>query len=103
MICNSAIILAQHASRKYSKKNLLRVYLLNAYLGCDIKGTDMASKKLFNESIDKLSLTELSIIASMLKYPKPSINSESWNKKILTRSNYAIAIYRNSKKNLFKS
>jgi penicillin-binding protein 1A len=62
-------ILALAMERKFSKEEVLELYLNKVYYGGGSYGIDAASRKFFGHGADKLSLTEAAIIAGLVKAP----------------------------------
>jgi penicillin-binding protein 1A len=63
------IILALAMERKYSKQQILELYLNRMYFGGGAYGIDAASRKFFGHPGDHMSLAEASIVAGLLKAP----------------------------------
>ncbi|HWL47920.1 MAG TPA: transglycosylase domain-containing protein, partial [Sphingomonadaceae bacterium] len=63
------IILALAMERKFSKDQILELYLNRVYFGGGAYGIDAASRKFFGHSGDTLSLPEAAIIAGLVKAP----------------------------------
>ena len=62
--------LALELTKKYSKEQILTMYLNNAYFGNGIWGVEDASKKYFGVSASQLSLDQAATLAGMLKGPE---------------------------------
>ena len=62
--------LAREINKKYSKKEILTMYLNNAYFGNGVWGIEDASKKYFGVSASQLSLDQSAVLAGMLKGPE---------------------------------
>ena len=62
--------LALEINKKYSKKEILTMYLNNAYFGNGVWGIEDASKKYFGISASQLSLDQSAVLAGMLKGPE---------------------------------
>ncbi len=62
--------LALELTKKYSKKEILTMYLNNAYFGNGVWGVEDASKKYFGVSASQLTLDEAATLAGMLKGPE---------------------------------
>ena len=62
--------LALEINKKYSKKEILTMYLNNAYFGNGVWGIEDASKKYFGVSASQLSLDPSAVLAGMLKGPE---------------------------------
>jgi penicillin-binding protein 1A len=62
-------ILAMALERKFSKDQVLELYLNRVYFGGGAYGIDAASRKFFGHSADRLSLGEAAIIAGLVKAP----------------------------------
>jgi penicillin-binding protein 1A len=63
------IILALAMERKFSKDQILELYLNRVYFGGGAYGIDAASRKFFGHSGDTLNLPEAAIIAGLVKAP----------------------------------
>ncbi|EHJ52862.1 penicillin-binding protein PBP2A [Streptococcus macacae] len=61
--------LALELTKKYSKKEILTMYLNNAYFGNGVWGVEDASQKYFGTSASQLTLDEAATLAGMLKGP----------------------------------
>ena len=62
-------ILALALERKFSKDQILELYLNRVYFGGGAYGIDAASRKFFGHGADRLSLGEAAIIAGLVKAP----------------------------------
>ena len=62
-------VLALALEAKFSKNQILELYLNKVYFGGGAYGIDSASRKFFNHPADKLSLAEAAIIAGLVKAP----------------------------------
>jgi penicillin-binding protein 1A len=62
-------ILALALERKFSKDQILELYLNRVYFGGGAYGIDAASRKFFGHGADHLSLGEAAIIAGLVKAP----------------------------------
>lgn len=63
------IILALAIETKFSKDQILELYLNKVYFGGGAYGVDAASRKFFDHGAEKLSLAEAAIIAGLVKAP----------------------------------
>jgi penicillin-binding protein 1A len=63
------IILALALERKFSKQQILELYLNRVYFGGGSYGVDAASRKFFGHPGDHLTLAEAAIIAGLVKAP----------------------------------
>jgi penicillin-binding protein 1A len=73
-------ILALALERKFSKDQILELYLNRVYFGGGAYGIDAASQKFFGHGADHLSLGEAAIIAGLVKAPSnysPSADIEA--------------------------
>lgn len=73
-------ILALALERKFSKDQILELYLNRVYFGGGAYGIDAASRRFFGHSADHLSLGEASIIAGLVKAPSnyaPTADAEA--------------------------
>ena len=74
------VILALALERKFSKDQILELYLNRVYFGGGAYGIDAASQKFFGHGADHLSLGEAAIIAGLVKAPSnysPSADIEA--------------------------
>jgi penicillin-binding protein 1A len=62
-------ILALAIERKFSKDEILELYLNKVYYGGGAYGIDAASRKFFGHGADRLSLAEAAVIAGLVKAP----------------------------------
>ena len=63
------MILALAIERKFSKDEILELYLNKVYFGGGAYGIDAASRRFFGHGADHLSLAEAAIIAGLVKAP----------------------------------
>lgn len=63
------IILALALERKFTKRQILELYLNKVYFGGGAYGVDAASRKFFGHSASSLNLAEAAIIAGLVKAP----------------------------------
>lgn len=73
------ILLAIQIERKFSKNQILTMYLNKAYFGSGNYGVKNAAKSYFQKDINKINLNEAAILASILKAPSklsPKINKK---------------------------
>jgi len=63
------IVLALALERKFSKREILELYLNKVYFGGGAYGVDAASRKFFGHPATTLSLPEAAIIAGLVKAP----------------------------------
>jgi len=75
-------LLALWLEHKFTKDEILTLYLNRVYLGAGTYGVDAAARRYFGHSARRLTLAESAIIAGLLKAPSryaPSVNKErSW-------------------------
>ena len=63
------LILSIWLEMRFSKEQILSIYLNRVYLGSGTYGVQAASEKYFNKKVEELSLYECALIASLLKAP----------------------------------
>ena len=63
------IILALALERKFTKDQILELYLNRVYFGGGAYGVDAASRKFFGHPADRLSLGEAAVISGLVKAP----------------------------------
>lgn len=74
------MILALALERKFSKQQILDLYLNKVYFGGGAYGIDAASRKFFGHSATSLSLPEAAVIAGLVKAPShyaPSADADA--------------------------
>jgi penicillin-binding protein 1A len=74
------VVLALALERKFSKDQILELYLNRVYFGGGAYGIDAASRKFFGHGADHLSLGESAIIAGLVKAPSnysPTADAEA--------------------------
>jgi penicillin-binding protein 1A len=62
-------LLALWLEGRYSKKEILELYLNRVYLGSGAFGIDAAAKRYFDKSVPQLTLMESAVLAGLLKAP----------------------------------
>lgn len=83
------IILAIQIEKKYSKQEILKMYLNQIYFGHGVYGVAEAASFYFNKPLEKLNLAECALLAGIPKSPgdySPFYNPEN----ALTRRNYIL-------------
>ncbi|MDB5680762.1 MAG: family penicillin-binding protein, partial [Sphingomonas bacterium] len=73
-------ILAMAMERKFSKDQVLELYLNKVYFGGGAYGIDAAARKFFGHGADRLTLSEAAIIAGLVKAPShysPTADAEA--------------------------
>ncbi|WP_323809698.1 transglycosylase domain-containing protein [Sphingobium baderi] len=74
------MVLALALERKFSKRQILELYLNKVYFGGGAYGIDAASRKFFGHPADSLNLPEAAIIAGLVKAPSsysPTADAEA--------------------------
>jgi penicillin-binding protein 1A len=74
------IILALALERKFSKNQILELYLNKVYFGGGAYGIDAASRRFFNHPATDLSLSESAVVAGLVKAPSrysPTADAEA--------------------------
>src|SRR4030095_5288124 len=74
------IVLALALERKFSKDQILELYLNRVYFGGGAYGIDAASRRFFGHSARQLTLSEAAIIAGLVKAPSnysPTADAEA--------------------------
>jgi penicillin-binding protein 1A len=90
-------ILAMALERRFTKDQILELYLNRVYFGGGAYGIDAASRRFFGHSADTLSLSEAAIIAGLVKAPSnysPTADAEAAR----SRASVVIALMRESGK-----
>lgn len=76
-------------SYKFTKNQILELYLNHVFLGNNAYGVAAAAKKYFNKSLDDLNLQEIAFIAGMPKAPS-AFNPETNPARSKERRNYVL-------------
>ncbi|MBX7146293.1 MAG: PBP1A family penicillin-binding protein [Alphaproteobacteria bacterium] len=63
------ILLSLWLEQKFTKKEILELYLNRVYFGSGVYGIDAATRKFFNKPVDQISLFESAMLAGLLKAP----------------------------------
>jgi penicillin-binding protein 1A len=63
------VILAFYLESRYSKDEILTLYLNHVYFGAGVYGIEAAAERFFNKRASDLSLTEAAILAGVVKAP----------------------------------
>jgi penicillin-binding protein 1A len=90
-------ILALALERRFTKNQILELYLNRVYFGGGAYGIDAASRRFFGHSADTLNLSEAAIIAGLVKAPSnyaPTADAEAARQ----RATVVIALMRESGK-----
>lgn len=91
------MMLALKLEARYSKKDILSIYLNRVYLGAGSYGVDAAARRYFDKSARELSLSESAIMAGLLKAPSryaPTSNpAKSRERALVVLSNMEDAGY----------
>ena len=83
------IILSILVNYKFSKKQIIRCYLKNAFFGTRLYGYEAAASKTFNKQFESLDYYEKAFLAAMLLRPKPLVENEKWRQSVIIRAMYA--------------
>jgi len=96
----SALSIVMHF--RYSKMQILRAYMREAYFGWNIIGFDQLSWNEYEKPFHELGLEESSRLAAMLVYPKPRLETPAWRQQVDRRAKYGVILYARHKKRLDK-
>ncbi|MFL4292521.1 transglycosylase domain-containing protein [Enterobacter asburiae] len=83
------IILSVLVNYKFTKKQIIRCYLKNAFFGTRLYGYEVAARKTFNKQFEALDYYEKAFLAAMLLRPKPLMENEKWRQSVIIRAMYA--------------
>jgi len=83
------IILSVLVNYKFSKKQIIRCYLKNAFFGTRLYGYEVAASETFNKNFECLDYYEKAFLAAMLLRPKPLRCNERWRQSVISRAMYA--------------
>ncbi len=79
------VLLAFWLEGRFSKKEIMAIYLNRVYLGSGTYGVDAAARRYFNKSATQLNLAESALMAGLLKAPSrysPAASVERAEKRI---------------------
>lgn len=83
------IILSVLINYKFSKKQIIRCYLSNAFFGSGLYGFEITSIKFFGKEFPELNADEQAFLAAMLLRPKPLKPTRKWADLVHSRASYA--------------
>ena len=63
------LVLAAELERRYSKAEILALYLNRAYFGAGVIGADAAARRYFGKRVHEIDLAEAAVLAGALKAP----------------------------------
>lgn len=63
------LVLAFWLEAKYSKNDILEMYLNRVYFGAGAYGVEAAAKRYFNKTVEEISIPEAAMLAGLLKAP----------------------------------
>lgn len=91
------LFLAIEIEKHYSKKDIITMYLNNAYFGNGVWGVEDASEKYFGKTASELSISEAACLAGMLKGPG-IYNPIDHYKNAINRRNTVLELMYDNKK-----
>nr|WP_313518417.1 PBP1A family penicillin-binding protein [Brevundimonas diminuta] len=83
------LMLAVWLEMKFSKKEILALYLNRVYFGAGAYGIESASQRYFDKSADKLTVGEAALLAGLLKAPS-RYSPVSESERAATRANVVL-------------
>ena len=83
-------VLALWLENKYSKDEIIQLYLNRVYFGAGATGVEKAAQKFFGKSARDVSLSEAAILAAVLKAPS-KLNPVYYPKRAAKRANEVIS------------
>jgi 1A family penicillin-binding protein len=66
------LVLATRIERRYTKQEILGLYLNKVYFGDGLYGVESASRGYFGKTVAEISLAEAALLAGLVKSPSPS-------------------------------
>ena len=84
------VVLALWLENKFTKDEILQLYLNRVYFGAGAFGIEKAAQRFFGKPVTEVSLSEAAILAAVLKAPS-SINPVQHPKRAAQRANEVIA------------
>lgn len=88
------IVLAIKMEKKFSKNEILEMYLNTIYFGSNAYGIENASKTYFNKSAKDLTLNEACCLAGMIKSPAKYSPKTNYNNAIKRRNLVATTLFK---------
>lgn len=85
-------ILAFLINFKFTKKQIIRCYLKNAFFGSGLIGIESAAQSVFKKNVIDLNKHEKAFIAAMLLRPKPLKANEEWFCLVWNRAAYSESV-----------
>lgn len=86
------ILLSWLVNFHFTKKQIIRCYLKNAFFGSHLIGAEKATNTLFNKLPYMLSKDESAFVAAMLLRPKPLSPKDEWFYVVKSRASYAKSV-----------
>lgn len=83
------IILSVLVNYKFTKKQIIRCYLSNAFFGSGLYGAEITAIKFFGKEFTELNVDEQAFLAAMLLRPKPLKPTDKWTGLVYARASYA--------------
>lgn len=87
------MILSLVVNRFFTKHQIMKCYLNNAFFGSGLYGCKAACFAVYHKELNLISFEEKAFIAAMLLRPKPLKESERWLTLVTSRALYAQEIY----------
>lgn len=87
-------ILAWLLNFRLDKLSILVSYENRAFFGSHLEGAEAASRVMFGKKVESLNLEEAAIVAAMLVYPRPNVETDGWRQRVARRARYGLSIYR---------
>jgi monofunctional glycosyltransferase len=88
------MFLAVLLQRQMTKRQILRTYLKDVYLGYGLTGVDSACRIMFNKDQKDLTHDEAATIAAMMVYPRPATPTSIWSARVHRRAAYGLRLLR---------
>lgn len=100
------LLLALQIEKKYTKNEILEMYVNQIYLGSGSYGLEAASRTYFGKSVEELDLPQIALLAGLpkspegyspFKYPKKTVFRRNhvlkrmWQEEYITRKEYELA------------
>lgn len=89
------LVLARRIEARYSKQQILHLYLSKIFLGSRAYGVKAAAKVYFNKSLKKLTISEMAIIAGLARAPS-RFSPKQHPKRALERRNQVLGQMRSA-------
>jgi membrane peptidoglycan carboxypeptidase len=87
------MLLARLLQSRMGKKEIMRAYLHEMFLGTGIYGIEAGANVMFRKSSSELGVEEAAVIAAMMVYPRPLNPPAIWEARVRQRATYGLKLF----------